>query len=221
MVESNMRRAALPRGGRQRERTRNAILAAGQQLFATRALESVTIDEIVEVADVAKGSFYNHFNGKEGLAQAVLEMVRGDCEFRVFAANRDVSHPPLRLVRAMCVVIRYAMEHPERLQSLLGLSERHTAYNSTFNVGINADLNQGLEDGSFSGMDIEAGVLVVIGLITIAVRHVMAPETETAPATIAVSLGAALLRSLGVSAADAAATAATAAEAILHSEPAR
>ena len=50
---------------RRRERTRAALMRAGQVLFATRSVDAVSIDDIVAAAEVAKGSFYNHFPDKE------------------------------------------------------------------------------------------------------------------------------------------------------------
>ena len=65
---------------RRRMRTRSALMGAGQRLFAEKNIDGVTIDEIVDAADVAKGSFYNHFDGKESLADAIVELVQADCE---------------------------------------------------------------------------------------------------------------------------------------------
>ena len=88
------------RGNRQRQRTRHALLDAGQRLFATRSVDAVTIDDIVEQADVAKGSFYNHFSDKQAFADAVWELVQGDVEFHIYRANQDIADPAMRAVGA-------------------------------------------------------------------------------------------------------------------------
>jgi AcrR family transcriptional regulator len=209
------------RGSRQRQRTRNAILVAGQQLFASRAMESVTIDEIVDAAEVAKGSFYNHFDDKEGLAKAVYEMVQGDCEFHIFAANRDVADPAARVVRALCVVLLYALQHPDRLQAMISLSERKTTANSPLNVGVAADIENGLRQERMRGLDVEGGVLVVLGLVLVAVRHAMSSDTRTPASMIATTMGAATLRALGLDHAEAERLAQAAADDILGSASVR
>ena len=96
---------APPRGARRRQRTRSAIITAGQRLFAVRALESVSIDDIVAAADVAKGSFYNHFDHKEGLADTIVDVVQGDVEFHISVANRDIADAAVRVTRALAVVM--------------------------------------------------------------------------------------------------------------------
>ena len=52
-----------PRG----ERTRHALLAAGHQLLADRSIDALAVDDIVQAAGVAKGTFYIHFESKERL----------------------------------------------------------------------------------------------------------------------------------------------------------
>jgi AcrR family transcriptional regulator len=187
-----------PRGDRRRQRTRSAIIAAGQQLFATRPMEGVSIDDIVEAADVAKGSFYNHFDDKEGLATTIVELVQGDCEHHVFVANQDIEDAAARVARALAVMVRYAHDHPDRLQAMLSLSNRRTNVNAPLNAGVTHDIRQGLDTGCFKGVTVESGVLIVLGLISVAVDFLSGPEAATPPAKVVAEMGAALLRALGV-----------------------
>jgi AcrR family transcriptional regulator len=175
---------------RKKLQTRGAILAAGQQLFAERAMESISIDEIVAAADVSKGSFYNHFEDKH-------------LEFNIEAANRDIKDPAERVARALGVLLTYGLSHPERVQALLSLSERRTRADSTLNSGLAADLKNGLAQKRFVGIDLETGVLLVVGTFVVVLRHVALAESETPVATLAIKMGAALLRGLGVAAAEA------------------
>jgi AcrR family transcriptional regulator len=48
---------------------------AARHLFLERGVESVAIEEIVQLAGVAKGSFYRYFDGKEELVAAILQPV--------------------------------------------------------------------------------------------------------------------------------------------------
>ena len=54
------------------ERTRAALIAAGRRLFGERPVDAVSVDEIVQAAEVGKGSFYNHFADREALVRAAL-----------------------------------------------------------------------------------------------------------------------------------------------------
>ena len=74
-----------------RNRTREALLAAGAALLAERPIDALAIDDIVQAAGVAKGSFYNHFVDKAALANAIGEAIRDDIEARV-AATLSLIH---------------------------------------------------------------------------------------------------------------------------------
>lgn len=202
------------RGGRQRQRTRSALLSAGEQLFALQPVGSVTVDQIVGAADVAKGSFYNHFADKEAFADAVYELIQGDIEFHVFAANQGIDEGAVRTVRGLCTVIRYAKAHPERLKATLSLARR-TSTADPLNAGLTADIRHGLEQGAMRGIDLETGLVVVIGLIRAAVAHAMSSDCDRAIETLAADISAAVLRALGVAPQDATAIGASAARDIL------
>ena len=202
------------RTDRRRARTRSALLAAGQHLFARRPLESVSIDDIASAADIAKGSFYNYFDDKEGLASAIIERVQADCEHHIGLANADIADPAHRMARAMAVVVIYAHDHPDRVQAMLTLSNRRRDIAAPLNAGVTRDINEGLAGGQFNGITIHSGVLLALGLITVAVDFLQAQEAKGAAAAVVREIGAALLRALGVDPASAPKIAAEAAELI-------
>ena len=71
--------------------TRMALLAAGQKLLAERPIDALAIDEIVQTAGVAKGSFYNHFEDKDAFAFAIFHAAGHQ--------NRRRDVPPARRQR--------------------------------------------------------------------------------------------------------------------------
>jgi AcrR family transcriptional regulator/DNA/RNA-binding domain of Phe-tRNA-synthetase-like protein len=67
------KRASGGRLERRKARTESAILDAAERHFLERGYESGKVDAIAHDADVAVGSLYNHFGGKEALYRAVVE----------------------------------------------------------------------------------------------------------------------------------------------------
>ncbi|MFF5449161.1 ScbR family autoregulator-binding transcription factor [Streptomyces sp. NPDC012888] len=55
-------------------RTRQAILEAAAVVFESRGYDAAKLSDIVELAGVTKGALYFHFDSKEALAQAVIEV---------------------------------------------------------------------------------------------------------------------------------------------------
>ncbi|WP_413249165.1 TetR/AcrR family transcriptional regulator [Sinomonas flava] len=58
---------------RGRRGTRARIIAAAQDLFATRGIRGVGIDELITRSGVAKATFYRHFRSKDVLILACLQ----------------------------------------------------------------------------------------------------------------------------------------------------
>lgn len=69
--------AGAPRGGRG-SATRGALVAAALELFAGKGVEATSVDEITAAADVAKGTFYVHFQRKQDvLLEWAAQLVEG------------------------------------------------------------------------------------------------------------------------------------------------
>jgi AcrR family transcriptional regulator len=65
------------RSERKKERTKQSLVDAAKELFVKHGYGETTIDQIVELADVAKVTFYYHFKSKEEIA---LEIKRQGTE---------------------------------------------------------------------------------------------------------------------------------------------
>src|SRR5260221_13940871 len=111
------------RVARRRARVRADLLAAARQVFTTHGYSDATITEIVQIADVAMGTFYLHFRDKEellvALAKDTLQMIRG----QVHAAIEQHADEPLipLIIRAL---LRTAYEQRD-LFLLLCAGESH------------------------------------------------------------------------------------------------
>ena len=203
---------ALPRrSDRRRARTRAALLEAGRALYALRGLEAVSVDEIVAAADVAKGSFYNHFRDKDGLAREIAGEVRRQAERLVEAANAGVVDPAARVARALCVFIRFAIDHRDSAQVLWRLNSGATLADAPANRSLRAEVERGIAAGCFAQIDVASGVLLIMGTVVISLRHALEERATTPPAALARGMAAGLLRALGTPARTATRVAAAAA----------
>ncbi len=67
------RKGASPAAPVASGKTRARLLDAALRLVAEKGMNSVAISDITEAADVGFGSFYNHFESKEGIFAALVE----------------------------------------------------------------------------------------------------------------------------------------------------
>ena len=195
---------SAPKIDRRRARTRQALMDAGRTLFAVRHVDGVSVDEIVAAAEVAKGSFYNHFADKDVFAREIAAMVRRQVEQSVNDANLGIEDPATHLARAVCVFVRFATEHRASAQVLWRLNAGATMADAPINRALRDNLLAGIRARRFKYVDIESAVLLVIGIVIVALRHALEERLVTTPKKIARNAAAGLLRAFGIQAAQAA-----------------
>lgn len=80
MIDAHPAEGDAPVGRRERKKleARRHILAAALELFREKGYDAATVEEIAERADVAKGTFFNHFPRKDALLEALAEDVVGE-----------------------------------------------------------------------------------------------------------------------------------------------
>lgn len=197
-------------------RTRESLIRAGRELFAERPVDAVAIDDIVQAAQVAKGSFYNHFADREALVGAVTAEIRSGIERAVDAANAGVEDPARRMARATCVYIRFAVDEPERARVLVRVSGALINTNARLNRGLADDLTAGLAAGRFAIATLESAIVFVIGVTQAALARISREPSLPMAISLAQQISALLLRGLGVPPTEAEAIAAQAADELVR-----
>jgi AcrR family transcriptional regulator len=106
--------SSLPtRGTRRRARTRQKLTDAAAVLISEKGVAGLRIQEITERADVALGSFYNHFESKEELVEAVVADTI-DVRAQAIVAQMASIEDPAEVVSFACRrVIRIAYDEPD------------------------------------------------------------------------------------------------------------
>jgi TetR/AcrR family transcriptional regulator len=98
--------------------TRQRILDAALDLFGTRGVDAVSLDEIAREVGVRKQTVLYWFPSKDELVDAVLETVAAELVLLIDAAVRSSSEDPLDRVDA---VVRAVFRPAVRRPALLGL----------------------------------------------------------------------------------------------------
>lgn len=75
--------------------TRDRIFAAAQERFHTLGYHACGVQQIVDAAGVPKGSFYNYFKTKEGLALEVLDSYVASSKLEILS---DAALTPLNRI---------------------------------------------------------------------------------------------------------------------------
>ncbi len=175
-------------------------MGAGLRLFAEKGPDAVAIDDVVAAADLAKGTFYNHFDSKDALADAVARAIRARVEAAIGAANAGLADPALRCVRAIGVYLRFAEAHPDDARALARIDARLFQAQASLNAGLESDLAAGLEAGRFTAPSVAAARTFVIGVALGLLGAVLAGQ---AARPVFADAAVMLLKGLGVGAGEA------------------
>jgi AcrR family transcriptional regulator len=114
----------LPTGrvARKQERKREALVQAGYRVMAAKGIDSATMQEIADLADVGAGTVYSYFKSKDDLAIAVLERVMHDLALRIEIATANFTDPAQVYAYGVRTVIESATVD-KRWKQLLHRSE--------------------------------------------------------------------------------------------------
>lgn len=103
--------APLGRRARKAQAARRALLDAGVRLFAQRPIASVSVQDITDAADVAKGVFYLHFENRDAFLLSLYrdqqEVLLALLEATPAPKNGDQPHTE----RAARGYARFARDH--------------------------------------------------------------------------------------------------------------
>jgi AcrR family transcriptional regulator len=183
---------------RRKTRSRAALLDAAVKLMPAGAPAAISVDDLVAEAQLAKGTFYNHFSDRSELHDAVVLVARTEARRQIFEETADIADPARRLARAFCIALRFRLENPEKAH-FIGVSLGQFTRPMDFeNEGIIAFLGHGLAQGRFKLPSIEAGLLLVFGLIKIAYARATEKEDRFSHLARSQQLTTLMLRGIGI-----------------------
>ncbi|MBA4109272.1 MAG: TetR/AcrR family transcriptional regulator [Leptothrix sp. (in: Bacteria)] len=151
-----------------RERMRTRLIEAAMEVFSSKGIDATVIEDLIEQAQVSRGTFYNYFRTTEEVMAAVLQAVGNELLLLVDLAIADRSDPAERLACGVRMVLQTARHFPHagRFISRVGVS-RSTDHLPTLGYLLR-DLVEANEAGRFNLADPMLGLDLVVGTTTAA-----------------------------------------------------
>ena len=94
------------------QRPARRLLGAARELFGEQGVGETRIGEITERADVAAGSFYNHFADKDAIVTTLLSEIAEEQGARVDRLTREIEDPASVVAYAHRHFVRLALADP-------------------------------------------------------------------------------------------------------------
>ncbi|MDO5067195.1 MAG: TetR/AcrR family transcriptional regulator [Propionibacteriaceae bacterium] len=154
------------RVARRRAETRRRIVETAMRLFTERGYDAVTVADITEAADVAKGTFFTHFPSKRD----IFRYFGGEAVEAMEAAISDEGSAAEQLTAMLLAAIEWHRDNQELSRQMylvrsfnfstdLG-SENQQRFGRVV-VGL---LRSGMETGEFrADLDVEAAATLIQG----------------------------------------------------------
>jgi AcrR family transcriptional regulator len=164
-----------PRGrqGRRRAQTRAKLVAAAAVLFARQGVDNTRINEITEGADVGFGSFYNHFESKDAIVQAVLQETIAAQGEAIAAVTADLRDPAQVIAAAHRHFVRLARTDPDWAWLLVRLDASHHVVLSALGPFALRDLRQGIKAGRLHVPNEQVALFAAGGALLAVMRAVL------------------------------------------------
>ena len=178
-----------------KQKRRLQIVGAASEVFAEKGYHSASINDIIEKAKIARGTFYLYFTGKHNVLEAILDDVLERLRQRIKGVEVGPDAPPpgeqlrsniIRIIRFATeerTVVRIVLEHglapddqvAERVQRFW----RHVA------EMIEASLTQGIALGIVRKCDVKINAAASLGAIRGVVEYLVEDEGEPDLAKVA------------------------------------
>jgi AcrR family transcriptional regulator len=159
--------------GIRRTISRQALLDAAERLFASREPGAVSIDEIVAMAGVAKGTFYNHFKDKHDISNHVALTIRHEIRDRIADAKIVSKDPAVHLAIAHALFMHMAVVNPSRGSILITMLAGASNLDAPMNARVRMTLEQGLSSGRLTFGSLQGALSFVLGVVYAGIRGVM------------------------------------------------
>lgn len=148
-------------------------MEAAKALFARQGVDNTRINEITEEADVGFGSFYNHFDSKEAIVEAVLTEAVSTQGAAIDAVTARLDDPAEVIAAAHRHFVRLARSDPDWAWLLVRLDVSHDVLLAGLGPFARRDLRRGLKSGRLQVANEQVALLASGGALLAVMRAVL------------------------------------------------
>ena len=184
---------------------RARLLDAGLATIAARGVAGTSIDEIISVAQVSRGTFYKYFDSVTVLAAQLAQELAHELALLVDPLVTEQPDPALRVAIGSRMMLHFVRQHPAIGVLMVKSGWPDVAESHLFFEVVRRDIASGIRLKRFEPMPLDVAVNMVAGVMLGGMQSMVAGAARNYPEQATLRL----LRGLGVSADEAARLSAT------------
>lgn len=182
------------RAARMREQRRAAIVAAARQVFAERGYHNASINDVIERAKIARGTFYLYFEGKRAVFESLLDEALRELRARIRRIDLapGAASPEAQLHESLVRVLGHVLENRDFTRLLLTLwlnpdvevADTVDAFYDHVTALIAASLGHGQRLGLVRACDTSLAAAALLGSVRGIIGYLLEEGAKAAPADI-------------------------------------
>jgi len=168
---------------RRRLETRRLLMESGKSLFVARGVEQVSIDAITSKAGVAKGSFYNHFDSRAALFEALIEATLEQLLEKRPQIHADITDPLEQGLARTWFSLYTLLSDLSACRLLLQVGQvgAYGAIDKVLRVVLGEDLLHGVAQGTLAHIDRDLILSAYFGVVTRTIGNLLTRDDKIDP----------------------------------------
>lgn len=156
-----------------RARTRQQLIDAARALLASNRLADSSILEIATAAGLSNGTFYNYFDTKDQLLEALALDMSEQLATQLREEFAGIIDPAERVVLAARTFMVKAQTEPVFGWALVRLAGTLPAWSATIRASVMLDVKEGIQMGRFDVPSVNAAADLILGTLLAGVRTLL------------------------------------------------
>jgi AcrR family transcriptional regulator len=162
-----------------REEMQNSLMFSALALASDKSIHEIDVDDVIQHAEVSRGSFYKYFPSVQALVPALASQLAHELTAEIDAITHQIPSTATRLVISAKLTMRRLVKAKVLGNFLIQLP--WPSQNPEVNVfkNLSSDIELGIKEGLFSKMPASIGCNLFVGSL-IGGIHVMLRKSSSA-----------------------------------------
>lgn len=96
-----------------REKMRRKLIECALVVFSRKGVDAAVVDEVIALAEVSRGTFYNYFKSNDELLAAVVQEMGAELFWLIEQVVGDAKNPLERIATAIRLTLHTARSYPQ------------------------------------------------------------------------------------------------------------
>jgi len=162
-----------------REEMQNTLLFSVLVLASDKSIHEIDVEDIIEHAEVSRGSFYKYFPSVQASVLALASQLSRELTTEIDAITHQIPDTALRLALTAKLTIRLLVKIPLLGNFLIQLPWPSQNPESNVFKNISSDVELGIKEGLFTKMPVSIGCNLLIGSLIGGVHTMLGKPAST------------------------------------------